>query len=109
MGEVGELIIAVFKASPESLIPVLILVAIVGAVAKIIWTNLAALRKELTIRMTSNESRMDECERNISKCDEKTVMLAAKLSKIETSLEKINGTLIQLTTTMEIYFHKEYK
>lgn len=35
------------------------------------------------------------------------MMLSAKLSKIETSLESINASLIRLSTTMEMHMKQE--
>lgn len=109
MNDVVELLVAGLKASPVGLAPFIVLLGVIAVCMYYAYREFSVAKETANARLDGFNLRLSECERTVVKCDERTIMLSNKLSKIESSLESINESIVRVSTTLEMMLRREQK
>lgn len=97
----------IVEATPAQALPLMLCLALVGYLSFKVYQEFRKVYQTVNQKEAFLVARLGKCETTLAQCDERTMMLSAKLSKIESSLESINASLIRLSTTMEMHMKQE--
>ena len=97
----------IVEATPAQALPLMLCLVLVGYLSFKVYQEFKKVYQTVNQKEALLVARLGKCETTLAQCDERTMMLSEKLSKIETSLESINASLIRLSTTMEMHMKQE--
>lgn len=107
MTQLFGIVTAALSSTPAAIIPFIVTLSLIGYLSYKIYQEFRKVYQTVNQKEVLLVVRLGKCETTLAQCDERTMMLSAKLSKIETSLESINASLIRLSTTMEMHMKQE--
>jgi len=90
------------SSTPATVIPFLFTLVLIGYLSFKIYQEFKKVYKKVNEVNMELTNRVAKVEGDIAKTDERTLMLAQKLERIEDSLEKMNVTLVELSTTLRM-------
>lgn len=102
MTQILNILASALQSTPVAVIPFLITLALVGYLSYRAYAEFKSVYKKVNADKLELTNRVAELERTLSLTDSKTIMLSQKLERIEDSLERMNNTLIELSTTLKI-------
>ena len=97
----------IVEATPSQALPLMLCLVLIGYLSFKVYQEFRKVYQTVNQKVALLVARLGKCETTLAQCDERTMMLSAKLSKIESSLESINASLIRLSTTMEMHMKQE--
>lgn len=92
----------VISAAPGSVIPFLIIAAVICYLSFKIYQEFKRVYKTINDKEKATLERVSKCESTVAKADERTLLLQKRLDNIEANLERINSSLIEVSTTLKI-------
>lgn len=107
MAQILNILASALQSTPVAVIPFLITLALVGYLSYRAYAEFKSVYKKVNADKLELTNRVAELERTLSLTDSKTIMLSQKLERIEDSLERMNNTLIELSTTLKIMREKK--
>ena len=102
MTDIIKILSIALQSTPTSIIPFIITLAFLGYLSFKIYQEFKKVYKKVNEVNMDLTNRVAKVEGDISKTDERTLMLSQKLERIEDSLEKMNVTLVELSTTLRM-------
>lgn len=102
MTQILNILASALQSTPVAVIPFLITLALVGYLSYRVYAEFKSVYKKVHADKLELTNRIAELERTVSLTDSKTIMLSQKLERIEDSLDRMNNTLIELSTTLKI-------
>lgn len=102
MTQILNILASALQSTPVAVIPFLITLALVGYLSYRVYAEFKSVYKKVNADKLELTNRIAELERTVSLTDSKTIMLSQKLERIEDSLDRMNNTLIELSTTLKI-------
>lgn len=106
MTDLIRILTSALSSTPASVIPFLFTMVLLGYLSYKIYQEFRKVYQKVNADKHELTNRVAKVESDIAKTDERTLMLSQKLERIEDSLEKMNGTLIELSTTLK-YMREE--
>lgn len=103
MTQIFNLLGQALSSTPTAIIPFIVTLALVGYLSYRAYAEFKAVYKKVNADKLEIVNRIAKTEQELSLTDSKTIMLSAKLERIEESLERVNNTLIELATTLKIW------
>lgn len=97
------------SSTPTAIIPFLFTLVLLGYLNFKIYQEFKKVYKKVNEDKLELTNRVTKVEVDISKTDERTLMLSQKLERIEDSLDKMNCTLVELSTTLKYMREVELK
>lgn len=97
-----SLLYKVLTAAPASVVPFLLTLAVISYLSFKIYQEFRKVYQKVNAEKDSLGERVATLETSLEKCDERTLMLSVKLEKIESNLERINSTLVEVGTTLKL-------
>ena len=107
MTQILNILASALQSTPVAVIPFLITLALVGYLSYRVYAEFKSVYKKVNADKLELTNRVAELERTLSLTDSKTIILSQKLERIEDSLERMNNTLIELSTTLKIMREKK--
>lgn len=90
------------QAVPMTIVPFFVALAAIIYTSYKSYIEFKAVYKKINAEIATANLRISKVEADIAKTDERTAILQDKLGRIEGSLERMNNTLIELSTTLRI-------
>lgn len=107
MTDLIRILTEALQSTPATVIPFLLTLVLIGYLSYKIYQEFKKVYLKVNTEMSTMALKISKVEADISKTDERTAVLSMKLEKIENNLEKINCSLIELSTTLKIWREKE--
>ena len=102
MTDLINILSTALSSTPAAVIPFLFTLVLIGYLSYKIYQEFKKVYKKVNDVNMDLTNRIAKVEGDISKTDERTMMLSQKLERIEESLEKMNVTLVELSTTLRM-------
>lgn len=102
MTDLIKILSQALSSTPTAVIPFLFTLVLIGYLSYKIYQEFKKVYKKVNEVNMDLTNRVAKVEGDISKTDERTLMLSQKLERIEDSLEKMNVTLVELSTTLRM-------
>lgn len=102
MTDIIRILTDALQSTPVTVIPFLLTLVLIGYLSFKIYQEFKKVYQKCNADKLELTNRVTKVEGDIAKTDERTIMLSQKLERIEDSLEKMNNTLIELSTTLRM-------
>lgn len=102
MTDLIRILTSAMQSTPVAVIPFLLTLVLIGYLSFKIYQEFKKVYQKCNADKLELTNRVTKVEGDIAKTDERTIMLSQKLERIEDSLEKMNNTLIELSTTLRM-------
>lgn len=102
MTDIIRILTDALQSTPVAVIPFLLTLVLIGYLSFKIYQEFKKVYQKCIADKLELTNRVTKVEGDIAKTDERTIMLSQKLERIEDSLEKMNNTLIELSTTLRM-------
>ena len=109
MGDIFKILASALSSTPASIVPFIITLALIGYLSYKIYQEFRKVYQKCNVDKLELTNRVAKVEADIFKTDERTLMLSQKLERIEDSLEKMNVTLVELSTTLRMMREEKKK
>lgn len=103
MTQIFNILGQALSSTPTAIIPFVVTLALVGYLSFRAYQEFKKVYQKVNADKLELTNRIAGTERTLALTDSKTIMLSAKLERIEESLERVNNTLIELATTLKIW------
>lgn len=107
MADLFKILSTALSSTPAAVIPFLVTLAVIAYLSFRAYAEFKSIYKKVNADKLELTNRVAELERTLSLTDSKTIMLSQKLERIEDSLDRMNNTLIELSTTLKIMREKK--
>lgn len=102
MTQIFNILASALSSTPTAIIPFIVTLALIGYLSYKIYQEFRKVYQKINADKLELTNRIAKTEQELSLTDSKTIMLSAKLERIEESLERMNNTLIELATTLRL-------
>lgn len=102
MTDIIRILTDTLQSTPVAVIPFLLTLVLIGYLSFKIYQEFKKVYQKCNADKLELTNRVTKVEGDIAKTDERTIILSQKLERIEDSLEKMNNTLIELSTTLRM-------